>query len=545
MTLSAIAMRCRAPHALVPVTLSLLLTACGGGSSGGGGADYTVTAGASTGGGIGPASVTVSEGGATSFTVTPDANYHIAGVSGCGGRLSGNTYTTGAVTAACTVSATFAIDTYRVSATAGSNGAISPASATVNYSSTTSFTVTPDSGYGINHVTGCDGSLTGTTYTTGAITADCAVSAAFIILPSVTIADASVVEGSSGTTSLVFTVSLGAQANGDVMVDYATSDGTATAGSDYTAASGAITINSGTTSNTISVTVNGDTTAESDETLTLTLSNASSNATLVTSSATGTLLNDDATGTLNDTGITLCGDYAYGTGSGTHNNDVDCVTAGATTIVDGTETANGLDPVPAGQDAHYGRDVTHNDDSDGHAGFSFTKIDSAGNFLAADATSWKCVLDNVTGLMWEVKTADGGLRDKGWTYTWYNSDSATNGGIAGTANGGSCYDSTNCDTEKYIVQVNGNGGLCGYSDWRLPTVEELLSIIDSSVGYPGPAIDTDWFPNTQDSNSARWGNYWSSSTYVYFSNWAWRVSGSVQNESKGSAYYVRLVRGGQ
>ncbi len=58
-----------------------------------------------------------------------------------------------------------------MTATAGTGGTISPASQTVNHGATTTFTVTPDTGYSINSVSGCGGSLSGNTYTTGAITA--------------------------------------------------------------------------------------------------------------------------------------------------------------------------------------------------------------------------------------------------------------------------------------------------------------------------------------------------------------------------------------
>ena len=140
---------------------------------------YTVGASAGTGGGISPASATVKHGATTSFTVTPATGYSIDGVSGCGGTLSGNTYTTGAITANCTVSASFNIKTYTVGVSDGAGGSISPASATVNHGATTSFTVTPDLGYGIDSVMGCGGTLSGSTYTTGAITANCSVSASF------------------------------------------------------------------------------------------------------------------------------------------------------------------------------------------------------------------------------------------------------------------------------------------------------------------------------------------------------------------------------
>jgi hypothetical protein len=63
-----------------------------------------------TGGSISPDTPqTVAEGSTTSFTVTPDPGFYIYSVTGCGGTLSGNTYTTGPITADCTVSASFAV----------------------------------------------------------------------------------------------------------------------------------------------------------------------------------------------------------------------------------------------------------------------------------------------------------------------------------------------------------------------------------------------------------------------------------------------------
>ena len=72
---------------------------------------YAVTPSAGDGGAISPSTVqTIAEGSTTTFTVTPDGGYGIASVGGtCGGSLSGNTYTTNAITAACNVVATFAL----------------------------------------------------------------------------------------------------------------------------------------------------------------------------------------------------------------------------------------------------------------------------------------------------------------------------------------------------------------------------------------------------------------------------------------------------
>jgi RHS repeat-associated protein len=140
-----------------------------------------VTPSAGTGGTISPSTAqTVNANSTTSFTVTPNSGYQIASVTGCGGTLSGTTFTTAPVTAACTVSATFSAITYTVTPSAGAGGTISPSTAqTVNANSTTSFTVTPNSGYQIASVTGCGGTLSGTTFTTAPVTAACTVSATF------------------------------------------------------------------------------------------------------------------------------------------------------------------------------------------------------------------------------------------------------------------------------------------------------------------------------------------------------------------------------
>jgi hypothetical protein len=110
--------------------------------------------------------------------------------------------------------------------------------------------------------------------------------------PILTAADASVVEGDAGTTALTFTVSLDRAAPWPVTINYATSDGTATAGSDYTATGGTVTFAPGETSKTVTVNVTGDTTAEADETFTLNLSGATG-ATPYTAFVTGTIVNDD------------------------------------------------------------------------------------------------------------------------------------------------------------------------------------------------------------------------------------------------------------
>ncbi|QIL74307.1 hypothetical protein G7048_27995 (plasmid) [Diaphorobacter sp. HDW4B] len=146
---------------------------------------HTVTPSASSGGSIQPpVPLTVIAGETATFTVEPQAGY-TASVSGsCGGMLNGTTYTTAAVNGDCSVQALFALQSFMVTPQAGPNGSISPASPQAQtYGSKASFTVTPQSGYSAAVGGTCGGALSGSTYTTEAIAADCTVVATFAALP--------------------------------------------------------------------------------------------------------------------------------------------------------------------------------------------------------------------------------------------------------------------------------------------------------------------------------------------------------------------------
>ena len=110
--------------------------------------------------------------------------------------------------------------------------------------------------------------------------------------PSLSIADARLTEGDSGSVNMEFTVMLDAASRQQVTVDYETANGTATAGVDYQAKSGTLTFAPGDTRKTITVLVQGDTVEEGNETFTVTLRNPS-HATLADATATGTIEDDD------------------------------------------------------------------------------------------------------------------------------------------------------------------------------------------------------------------------------------------------------------
>jgi hypothetical protein len=210
----------------------------------------------------------------------------------------------------------------------------------------------------------------------------------------------------------------------------------------------------------------------------------------------------------------------------------------------GVEEDNGAFPR---QDCRYGFDPaalrgTYTKIGAGEAGLDYTALDAAGNVTTPPGHS--CVRDNITGLVWENETSTAGLFYGGYYYTWYNSDVTTNGFGAGTPSGGNCFNSGRCDTEKYVADVNA-ARLCGFNDWRMPSVRELLTITNQGQLHGGQqsgssGIDLTFFPN---SNST----YWTATPSARILSSAWRVNfdGSPlpQLLGKNTGEYVRLVRG--
>jgi hypothetical protein len=129
-----------------------------------------------------------------------------------------------------------------------------------------------------------------------------------------------------------------------------------------------------------------------------------------------------------------------------------------------------------------------------------------------------CVIDNVTGLVWEGKDASG-TRAGSNSYTYYG-------------------DNRTGDASAYVNTVNAMN-LCGFNDWRLPRVEELQGIIDHGV-VSGPRIKVADFPNTAERG------YWSSDDYLgdALSRWTVGFAGFGDGSGgMGATVPVRLVRG--
>ena len=120
-----------------------------------------------------------------------------------------------------------------------------------------------------------------------------------------------------------------------------------------------------------------------------------------------------------------------------------------------------------------------------------------------------CVTDNLTGLMW-LKTPDSTTRQ------WQ----------------------TALDYVKNTV--NASGGLCGFTDWRVPSIAELETMVNAEQSNPAAWLNTQGFSNVQSSG------YWSSSTLASNTDYAWGVSmfdGYVGGVAKTYDNYVWPVRG--
>jgi len=151
------------------------------------------------------------------------------------------------------------------------------------------------------------------------------------------------------------------------------------------------------------------------------------------------------------------------------------------------------------------------------------------------------VQDNATGLVWEVKHSDENHpRYGGHGYAWYLADATQNGGDVGIVQPSDDQCGTPpCHTSHYVHWLNQQA-LCGYEDWRMPSVAELLSIAVNSKAVP--ALDEHYFPNA---NKPR---FFTKNTLAKDPKLAWYVyftDASVSFTNKSDASHVRLVRGGQ
>lgn len=245
----------------------------------------------------------------------------------------------------------------------------------------------------------------------------------------------------------------------------------------------------------------------------------------------------------------------------TYKHDFTSTHAGTVAYDNGCELANGeTDQVVAGANSktikttkmefYQNCSFIVTDDSNNafdELSIAYIKYDEDGVKLSNQALSqewgvdskWDCVEDLKTGVIWEVKEANGGLRDKHWRYGWGN-----NSGIE------PCHESlTACKANSYVAAVNTmSKQLCGKNDWRMPTKGELISLVTDTEhsGVTDNYINKAIFPNNKAKGIGVYEEirYWSSTdfsnpAYAWSTNFTYPVTDGIV---KDSAAYVRLVR---
>jgi hypothetical protein len=245
-----------------------------------------------------------------------------------------------------------------------------------------------------------------------------------------------------------------------------------------------------------------------------------------------------------DLGGATCATLGYAGGTLTCSTACNFVTSGCT----GTP-CTGPQLFPAtGQTTKY----VAGDDGDLEAGATLAYVDNG------DGT----ITDTNTGLMWEKKSDDGTLHDWNNCYPWRGTCSGDGITACGTdadctGPGGAC-DAGDCLVAspggltifEWVAALN-TASFAGHTDWRLPNVKELQSIVDYENAFPSvsAAFHTGCVPGctvTTCSCTAS-NNYWSSNAYANFPGFVWFVffnAGGVATDFNSSDYYVRAVRAG-
>ncbi|MCH8498985.1 MAG: DUF1566 domain-containing protein [Marinobacter sp.] len=389
-------------------------------------------------------------------------------LTGCGGSSSSDS-----------------VPTFIVSAKTGQGGTVSPSQKTLEEGGTASFTITLEPGFGIYEISGCDGELSDNTFTVAAITEACDIDIAFeVTLP----APQGLTAMADDATLVLTWESVSEASSYNLFFDTVPHINPAT----YAANGTGQLVLDVTSPHTLPDLTNG---TAYYAVVTAVAGNAESAA----SEEVGVIPEGLFTpiGGLNDTGIDWCPDM--------HSNHLDCPVTGL-----------------EGQDGDQGRDAQAREGTltkrgSGAAGFDFTKLDAVGNALPDTATEWRCVRDNVTGLIWEEKTTDGGPQDRNAVYR-------------------------HSELAAYVNTVN-NGALCGADDWRLPRRYELLNIVHN--GRNSPMIDVDFFQNMPDDTLPRPHPFWTADEnwLVSFGNGTTQRTENTMGSDE--RLRVRLVRDSQ
>lgn len=128
----------------------------------------------------------------------------------------------------------------------------------------------------------------------------------------------------------------------------------------------------------------------------------------------------------------------------------------------------------------------------------FIKLDAQGKVVSAKAGPWACVLEQDTGLIWEVKSPQEDGRYKKSTYSFAHPDFPN----ISVANRGTCFDNHqssmamyHCDLRALVSEARSKK-LCGVDSWRLPERQELQTLIDHDALAGKAKINRYLFPHT-------------------------------------------------
>ena len=195
-----------------------------------------------------------------------------------------------------------------------------------------------------------------------------------------------------------------------------------------------------------------------------------------------------------------------------------------------------LSDVPEGELKKTGQtksyDASGNEVTDGSIkDDGFYQKGTTPSYTRDDATN--IVTDHVTNLQWQDDSNVFTVTKPWLTQTNYDICRGQNGQTQDTSK---CTDTSGDTAATYCANL----ALGGFTDWRLPSIDELMYIADRSKA--NPAMDTAYFQNVVSDY------YWSSTTVVGYEYSAWVVYfyfGHDYWDTKSNSYYVRCVRDGQ
>ena len=444
-------------------------------------------------------------GTVVTLTATPDGNSSFAGWSGA---CTGSGACTVTMAAAKNVAAAFTIKSYTITATAGGGGSISPSgTVSVNYGGSQSFTITPNADYTIGSVV-VDGVSAGavTSYSFTNVTGNHSITVNFTAVQQNSLNVTKAGTGSGVITSSPAGISCGADCSevytaGTVVTLTATPDGN----SSFAGWSGACT-GSGACTVTMAAAKN------------VAAAFTIKSYTITATAGGGGSISPSGTVSVNYGGsqsftITPNADYTIG------SVVVDGVSAGAVTsysftnvtgnhsiTVNFTHTNNindtGTNLPKTGQTTSYAL----GDDGNIQAGVAWPaqRFTDNGNGT---------VTDSLTGLMW---LKDGGCMKAKWQSA-----------LTAVA-----------DLNNHQLQNNCAGYTGNYSDWRIPTMNELKSLINYGSADSAQWLDSEGFVNVKSTD------YWSSTSYLGSATKAWMINMIFGTERVGSrkSAYILAVR---